>query len=123
MIKIQSDNPESLAKRMMWLAYQAADVFGMGAFQARGGIEEDQVWHNVTISGDYAGSLNTSPGLVFADYVFGRMMKLDIRIFGSHIEVQDREARSDYQSWAAEYPTFEALAKAAVMDLETEPAK
>lgn len=45
---------EQIAKRFFFLAYNAAGpAGGMGVFQARRNVTEDDVWKNVNTAGDY----------------------------------------------------------------------
>lgn len=115
-------NGETVAKRMMWLAWQAVGgPFGMGVLRDNPGAGEDQVWANVVTSGDYACSQN-KPGDVHADYVFGRMMKLSVKWGDDFVEVPTYAPTRDYQAWCHKYPTYEALAQAAVASLTPETA-
>jgi hypothetical protein len=54
-MKLQFKNNENalrLAKRMMFLAYEACGgPMGMGIFQARSNVTEEQVWINASNSG------------------------------------------------------------------------
>jgi hypothetical protein len=111
---------ETLAKRIVWLAWQASHVFGMGAFQARNSVQdEDSVWASAVGSHDYPVNRN-QPGEVRCDYVQGRMMKLYLRYDENDVIVPTGTPRPDYQSWAGKYPTYEALFDAARQSL-TQP--
>lgn len=51
---------------------------------------------------------------LYGDYVQGRMVKVGFAKVNGVWEVRGcREPRGDYQSWASQYPTIEALAKSA----------
>ena len=114
-MKLQSDefSPDTIVPRMLFLAYQASGVFGMGRLQVRDNMTERDVLINVLFAGDY---FDNGPlpgwhpkGGLSADYVFGRMMKLTIRWTGDEIEVDDRRLDPEYQSWSTTYPTYRHL--------------
>ena len=48
---------------------------------------------------------------LYLDYVEGRMVKFYVRRHGANKWQANYEPRTDYQSWAFTYPTFQALAK------------
>jgi hypothetical protein len=103
---------QAVVKRIVFLAWQASNVFGSGAFQDRGPQQtEEQVWHAAYNSTDYIRSDN-KPGEVYCDYVMGRMMKLHITWKENSITMNDGW-RADYQSFCRKYPTPEALFLAA----------
>lgn len=109
---------EQIAKRYFFLAYKASNVGGLGILQARENVEEDDIWKNVTRAGDYPGNSNRNECIApYADYVFGRMMKVGCKVLENGIEVREGSGRLDYQSWAFKYPTFKDLAIAAVKSL------
>ena len=115
-MNIVCTSPESahtLAKRILFLAYEASQVFGMGAFQARNAITEEQVWVNTVTKGDYGGDkINTKD--IYADYVFGRMMKLSFHVKDNTISYDGNDkAKLDYQSWGVKYKTYTKLFEAA----------
>ncbi len=68
----------AIAKRAVWLAYQAARIHGMGRLQAIDDATENSVWRNEIEAGDYPGNFRPPEGEVHADYVFGRMLKLNL---------------------------------------------
>lgn len=114
------DTPEQaieIAKEAFWLAYQAAGgAMGMGFFQARGNATKDEIWGNVMGMGDYPMPTSAKQGGVWrlrGDYVFGRMLKLNIRLQGATLVVGDDLPRIDYQAWCGEYKTYAALITAA----------
>ena len=110
---------EQLAKRMLKLAWDACGgAFGMGFLQDRGsGVSEDEVWKQAVDGLDYASHQN-KPGKVYADYVFGRMMKLSFAWGDGWVEGEDRVGwRRDYQAFCGKYPTFAALVEAAANSL------
>lgn len=119
-MKFLHADPIALTKRIFWLAYQAAaNPFGMGLFQARSNVTEDQVWSNVSTNGDYV--MNTNPpDSPYGDYVFGKMMKLGVTISYEGVSVSDSKPRGDYQSWSHAYPTYEDLVNTAIATLAEE---
>lgn len=106
---IETNDPVELAKEIFWLAWQACGgPRGMGFLQNRPEATRDDIWNNVSCSGDYP--INRSePQRPYADYVFGRMMKFGMEITDHSITVRDGQPRGDYQSWCAIYPTYEGL--------------
>ena len=101
-------------RAFFFLAYRAAGgATGMGTFQARSDVTPAQVLDNVRNSGDYPGESQNTDEHIHADYVFGRMLKVGLRVEGDEIIVASGEARPDYQGWARTYPKYEDLVKAA----------
>jgi hypothetical protein len=120
---ILSDKSRTLdvAKRALYLAWQACGgPAGMGAFRDRPSASEDEVWNNAASRGDYPGGRwatdpDPNAGGVSADYVFGRMMKLNFEFNAAAgtVTVQDGSLRRDYQGWCGRYPTYATLIEAA----------
>lgn len=116
-MRFEYSNPEVLAKRIVFLAWKACGgPMGMGILQNNPGAGEAEVWKQAFGRGDYGG-MGAKAGQVYADYVFGRMMKLTLSWDASSVTLSDAECRLDYQSWCSTYPTYEALAKAAIASL------
>jgi hypothetical protein len=119
---------EALLKRALFLAWEACGgTFGMGAFQNRPSADEDAVWWNVVTRGDYLGAQADAArdyrkGKVYADYTFGRMMKLSLEwnTDDGTITVPDSAPRSDYQSWCRKYRTYADLIEAAAASLNAQ---
>lgn len=111
------ENAVKVAKEFFWLAWQAAgSPGGMGWFQNNPAATKEDVWSNAVRSGDYPGARTTMPEViasVYADYVFGRMLKTGLRVDGSRIRFYPAVPRIDYQAWCGTYPTVEALLDAA----------
>lgn len=109
-----------LVKRAFFLAYNACGgSLGMGIFQARTSVTEDQVWQNVLTRGDYGGGFgNDRPERPYGDYVFGRMMKMGCEFNESKgtVDISDSPTRWDYQGWSGVYKTYEALFVAAATE-------
>ena len=123
-MRIECNNPEAVAKRAFFLAYEACGgARGMGLLQAVQGAAEDDVWRNVRSAGDYGAGAEklmraSEPGRAYGDYVFGRMMKLSIEFDGQAVTVRDDVPRSDYQSWCRKYRTYAELVRAAIESLQ-----
>lgn len=116
----------NVASRALFLAYNAAGVFGMGAFQAQENKSENEVFNNVLTGGDYPGRTqipNMTNCRLYADYVFGRMMKLVITINNNTLEFSDDKPRLDYQSWGSTYKSYIKLFKAAMKELNVKPVE
>lgn len=113
-----SKETKAVLKRALHLAWKACGgTMGMGFFMDEGPDKtEDEVWERVHGPGDYCISLSRQ-GSLYADYVFGRMMKLSVQYGLDYIHVPDVPVRSDYQSWCIEYPSYGALFNAAECSL------
>ena len=118
-MKILVSDGEKVAKRAMFLAWQASGVFGMGSLQDRGpSMTEEDVWTNIQTAGDYPTKINSRSNEAFADYVFGRMMKVGFQYGPDYISWHDKiEPRPSYQSWCLKYPSIHILVNAALDDL------
>lgn len=117
-----ADRTESLVHRMFYLAWKSCGgPTGMGVFQDRGGdVSEDLVMTNIIGRGDYPGRPREPSNEPYADYIFGRMMKMSLKYSHGKVSWSDRELTSDYQSWCRSYSTYEALAKCAAAELGIE---
>ena len=121
--KVDEKLRPTLIKRMFWLAWQACgSPFGLGVLQDQPGATEESVWKNVSSAGDYppcSGLINIAvpEGRVFADYVFGRMVKLWVGWEIGKVILPDHEVRPAYQIWCRVHPSYEALLQAAVDQL------
>jgi hypothetical protein len=130
MIPISCRNPEAVVQEAFWLAWQACGgPLGMGVFQDRPGVTKEDVLRNIARRGDYPGLAKmeaegrvfpaNKPGEMYADYVFGRMMKLGLRWNETAVLVdEDHNPRPDYQGWSRTYPTYEALVREALKNVE-----
>ena len=105
---------EDVMKEALWLAWVAAGgPRGMGFLQDFPEADKEAVWNNAVNAGDYPMKQNLGDDL-HADYVFGRMIKLNIwRKRPDAIEISDSPPRSDYQSWCHAYKTYADLFDAA----------
>lgn len=113
-MKIKHSNPEALAKRVFFLAYRASQVVGMGILQARNGVTEDQVFGAL-----HRGSYRELT-YYYGDYIFGRMVKLNIEVGEDFIVIPDDNPRPGYQSWAFLYRTYQDLSTEAAVSLDAE---
>ena len=105
-IKAALDDMPLVVEEMFWLAYKASQVIGMGYMQARDEATKAEVMSSTAAIAGNA---------YYADYVFGRMMKLMLRLSadGKQLEVPDTVPMFDYQSWCFRYPTYNDLFNAA----------
>jgi len=105
---------------MFYLAWQACGGLGMGWLQDRGDQSEDSVWEAIVRKADYPGMAERHPHKLqspYADYVFGRMMKMGFRWTPGTLEFSDGELRIDYEAWCGRYPSYQTLAEAAADQL------
>ena len=116
---IPNNKPEDVVKRAIYLAWKSSDVIGRGVLQDRGEQTEDAVWDNARIKGDYPGAEDRKPqdGHVYADYVFGRMMKIILGWDDKAITYMEDKPRPDYQMWALTYKSYLELLEAADEEL------
>lgn len=119
MVRTYSSRAEmtGVVKEALWLAWNACINPGppssMGWFKDRPQATKDEVFGNATTRGDYPAGTGMQEGMLVADYVFGRMMKLYLTIEGNSIRVSDSPPTPDYQAWCTTYPTYAALFDAA----------
>lgn len=91
--------------------------------QAMPNATEDEVWDNVMNRGDYPGGSsvfsNKKDNEAYGDYVFGRMMKLNIKFDkdAGTIEISDRKPDASYNGWAFTYSSCKELAEDAARSL------
>ena len=106
---------EAVGKEALWLAWQAAGgPHGMGVLRDRPTATKEEVWKNAKGAEDYPVNLRQDTNHIYADYVFGRMLKFGFKIQGPLLIITDGlEPRIDYQSWSGKYKTFAALFDAA----------
>ena len=98
---------KEVAKRMLWLAYEASLPVGMGMLHYTEDKTEDDVFENnhcVREDGTFS---------VFADYCFGRMMKFGTTSVDGVITSPAQELDVEYQSWCSTYPSYSKLEAAA----------
>lgn len=121
-VMFECKNPIEVANEALWLAWQECGrSTGMGIFQDNPTATKQDVLKNATSAGDYPG-LGSMRGLksneYYADYVFGRMMKLHYTADRKGISYNDSPLRRDYESWCVVYPTYEKLFQAAIVSLQ-----
>lgn len=102
---------QAIAKRALWLAFQAAQPAGLGFLHvsAAAKLTEDLIWTQWR--------QNARGFVVEADYIAGRMMKLYFEYSQDELRIPDVPCRIDYQSWCGVYPTHAALINAAIASL------
>ncbi len=106
------------AKRMLFLAYEASTVEGMGYLQAKEGATEQEVSEQFTFG------MHGAFGCVTADYVYGRMVKLRFS-FTTPIQgliLRSEQPHIDWQSWARTYKTNKELLLATAKSLGMDEA-
>lgn len=103
--------PKKFISRAMYLAWSESGVFGMGAFQDRGDQDEASVFKQMDSGGDYGGiQFGRQQNDFYADYVFGRMMKLNLKISDDGVEFSGNPRFDpEYNSFAHKYPTIKDL--------------
>lgn len=127
MARLECKNPEEVVKEAFWLAWQACgNPMGMGFLQDRPSATKDDVWRNVRSAGDYKVAPDhdpaklmgsDKPGEAYGDYVFGRMMKLELKWDATGVEFSGGGPRLDYQSWSRKYPSYTDLIQAAIKSI------
>lgn len=124
LVSSEKYTPTQFAKRFFFLAYEACgSAMGMGLLQARREVTEEDVWQNVVSRGDYPGrGIGTKTDRPYADYVFGRMMKVGLDLHEDHVVVQNMNCTTSYQAWCKIYPTCSDLVTAVGRSLEAEAA-
>ena len=106
-------NRDQFIKRLFFLAWQACGgTSGLGFLQARDDADENKVFDNVLRAGDYPGVPHHAPRLISSDYVFGRMMKLNVYLVDDDSIGMYGEWRRDYQGFSGKYKTPEELFEA-----------
>ena len=104
---------QSVLKEALWLAWNAVGgPTGMGIFQDLPQATKEAVWQNVTGVGDYP-SYTSRLGDLRADYVFGRMMKLNLSYGDKFIKEPVGKPTLSYQGWCGTYKTYADLLDAA----------
>jgi hypothetical protein len=131
-MKVHCTNPEEVVKEAFWLAWNACgSPLGMGMFQDNPRATKEDIWNNLNqgkLGGDYPNmeKVNVlrpnSKGDLYADYVFGRMMKLGFEWDGDGVTIdENRTLRRDYQGWCGKYPTYLSLIEAAIRNVAAVP--
>ncbi len=116
------EEAQSVLKEAIWLAWNAAGgPLEMGVFQDAPQASKEDVWANATGLGDYVGHTSRQ-GRLNADYVFGRMLKLQLSYGNNFIEEPAHTPRLDYQAWCGKYKTYADLLDAAEKVLPSHPS-
>ena len=116
-VTVQPDNIIPIVRRMFWLAWNACgSPQGMGVLQDNPIATEEGVWDNVCNCGDYPGPPQNTDGYS-GDYVFGRMVKLFVRVEGNTITLHDTKPNPSYQGWAHAFETYGQLLTRALYEL------
>ena len=116
--------PEEIAMEAFWLAWQACDgPSGMGFLQDNPTAGKSAVIANAKTAGDYMG-LKVPVGHsahvdceLHGDYVFGRMMKLDLGWTKCGVVVPSNDPHPEYQGWMRKYSSYDVLIAAAISRL------
>lgn len=113
-----------VVRQVLWNAWRACGgPQGSGYIQDRPEATRDQVFECAFHKRDYPGGrFWTEQNAVDADYVFGRMMKLYMKLNHETNTItvplaEEYPPTTDYNGWARKYPTYEALFDAAESDL------
>lgn len=108
-------DPKSLAVEAMKLAFAASSPMGMGFLHFKPGPLPAEIAKGMRDEVE-------KYGVIRADYVQGRMMKLNLRVVPNAVEYNDRPLSLDYESWCGRYPTTLSLLEAAALTLAPTPA-
>lgn len=125
-VTIQNALPIDVVKRAIYIAYRACGMpSGMGIFQharLEGKLAtEEQVWQCAYNAEDYPGGRKLrNPNEVYADYVFGKMVKWGCSWDNTVIFLSDRSLDPAYQGFASRYPTEMDLISVAAKELKAD---
>jgi hypothetical protein len=129
--KVERENLDVLVSRFFYLLWKACGgPVGMGILQdisRLGPLQPDEEEKHVIqmVLGGGDNGINFGRGL-YADYIFGRMMKVGMRFpdgaegDSATIEVDDGPARPDYQGWSVTYSTAADGLRAAAKEVGVE---
>lgn len=119
-ITVPASQVQPVVSKFFYLAWKASFVVGMGILQDRPNATEQEVFIHIIRSADYAMPVHGVNNRTSADYVFGRMMKLDISVSRNgedyDLEVSDSPANPSYNSWAGTFSNPAAILSAAVLE-------
>ena len=116
--KLVSGDSNELVKQFFYVAWRACGgTLGYGFLQNNPNADADAVFNNVKSAGDYPGDYTPyREGKYYADYVFGRMLKVGINVLEDNvISISDYTPTPDYEAWCRAFPTHEALLEAAAV--------
>lgn len=112
----EGKSADVLVKKILYLAWKASSVFGMGILQDKGPNQNvNDVWNSTCNRDDYSGMKINKPGEIYSDYVMGRMMKLRLEWNKESITISE-DWRDDYQSFCNTYKTPQELFDAALKE-------
>jgi hypothetical protein len=124
LIQTTEHTPQEIAHEAFWVAWQACDgPSGMGFLQDNPTAGKSAVIENAQVRGDYPGMLalkSAGYGELHGDYVFGRMMKLDLGWNDDGVIVPNTAPHPEYQGWMKKYGTYDALINEAISRLSKE---
>lgn len=104
---------EELALSIVKTAYHASHEMGLGFLQRTNSLPPDATLKNLFEKFKDGIRINV-------DYLFGRMVKINIHITQNKVEIFPVLPRADYQSWCIKYPTTEDLLLHSIENLEKE---
>ena len=115
-ITLNNNQVEIFLQYLFFTAWTACEnTSGNGFFQNSPNSSKEGVYNAVVNSTDYPISNNT-PTNIYADYVFGRMMKFGVKLKPgpnqTEINIYGSGPTLDYQKWSKKYKSYEALIKA-----------
>jgi len=116
--KLVSGDVNELVKQFFYVAWRACGgPLDMGWLQNNPNADAAKVFDNVKGAGDYPGDFTPCRnGKYYADYVFGRMMKVGINVLDDNvISISDYTPTLDYEAWCHAFPTHAALLEAAAV--------
>ena len=117
--EIKVKNPEEVVAQAFYLAWKACGgPAGLGFLQDKPQASKEDVMSNIRCNGDYPGDKINSSGKLFADYVFGRMLKTLLEYTEDSVIFSDSKPHPEYQGWARTFSSFEELVKTAVSLVE-----
>ena len=101
---------QRLARKIVWLAYQASAPVGLGRLYMRDDLTENDM------------RFPSRGGMEVFDYEYGRMMKTEVRLSeDDEVSVMCSDPPNVlYQSWSTTYRTVAALVDAATAAVDTE---
>ena len=108
-----NEEQEKTLKVALWLAYDTSAPMGLGFLVASmaSKFTIDSLWDKYK---DSVTEFKDGNIELYTDYVEGRMMKTIFSVDNSGLLTinDNREPRSDYQSWCGQYPTNKELVNA-----------
>ena len=119
-IILNNNQVNNFLQNLFYLAWVACEnTTGNGFLQNSPNSSKEGVYNAVINSTDYFVSNNT-PTNIYADYVFGRMMKFGVKLKSipktdqTKLDIYGTGPTINYQRWTKKYKSYEALVKAAL---------